>query len=127
RREAAIRALRAISEITDETDTDDRWEEIYRNTDEGRPHRKLFEGMYRTVAGCIVADDGSAASVPSWDKIPILSFVESSNDTNGIVSHDPTLAHLWRRLAALAFAFFTATQRRSPLATPSRFTGRGPL
>jgi len=25
------------------------------------------------------------------------------NDTIGIVSHDPTLAHLWRRLAALAF------------------------
>jgi len=46
RREAAIRALRAISEITDETDTDDRWEEIYRNIDESRPHRKLFEGMY---------------------------------------------------------------------------------
>ncbi len=42
RREAAIRALRAISEITDETDTDDRWEEIYRNIDDSRPHRKLF-------------------------------------------------------------------------------------
>ena len=42
RREAAIRALRAISEITDETDTDDRWEEIYRNIDESRPHRKLL-------------------------------------------------------------------------------------
>jgi len=46
RREAAIRALKAISEITDETDTDDRWLEIYRNIDQGRPHRKLFEGMY---------------------------------------------------------------------------------
>ena len=46
RREAAIRALRVISEITDETDTDDRWEEIYRNVDDSRPHRKLFEGMY---------------------------------------------------------------------------------
>jgi hypothetical protein len=46
RREAAIRALRAISEITDETDTDDRWEEIYRNIDDSRPHRKLFEEMY---------------------------------------------------------------------------------
>ena len=39
-------ALRAISEVTDETDTDDRWEEIYRNIDDSRPHRKLFEGMY---------------------------------------------------------------------------------
>ena len=38
--------LRAISEITDETDTDDRWEEIYRNIDDSRPHRKLFEEMY---------------------------------------------------------------------------------
>ena len=46
RREAAIRALRAISEIADETDTDDRWEEIYRNIDDSRPHRKLFEEMY---------------------------------------------------------------------------------
>ena len=38
--------LRAISEVTDETDTDDRWEEIYRNIDDSRPHRKLFEEMY---------------------------------------------------------------------------------
>jgi len=27
-------------------DTDDIWAKIYRGIDEGRPHRKLFEGMY---------------------------------------------------------------------------------
>jgi hypothetical protein len=46
RRAAAIRAIKVISQITDETDTDERWEEVYRNIDTGRPHRKLFEGMY---------------------------------------------------------------------------------
>jgi hypothetical protein len=46
RRAAAIRAIKAIRQITDETDTDERWREIYRGIDEGRPHRKLFEGMY---------------------------------------------------------------------------------
>jgi hypothetical protein len=46
RRAAAIRAIKAIRQITDETDTDERWREVYRGIDEGRPHRKLFEGMY---------------------------------------------------------------------------------
>ena len=46
RRAAAIRTIKAISQITDETDTDERWEEVYRNIDAERPHRKLFEGMY---------------------------------------------------------------------------------
>ena len=46
RRSASLRATRAISQITDETDTDEIWQEVYRNIDEDRPHRKLFEGMY---------------------------------------------------------------------------------
>jgi hypothetical protein len=46
RRAAAIRAIKAIGRITDETDTDERWREVYRGIDESRPHRKLFEGMY---------------------------------------------------------------------------------
>ena len=32
--------------MTDETDTDEVWAEVFRSIDEGRPHRKLFEGMY---------------------------------------------------------------------------------
>ena len=35
------------------------------------------------------------------------------DDTIGIVSHDPTVAHLLRRLAGLGFAFPTATRRAS--------------
>jgi hypothetical protein len=46
RRAAAIRAIKAIRRITDETDTDELWREVYRGIDESRPHRKLFEGMY---------------------------------------------------------------------------------
>jgi hypothetical protein len=46
RRAAALRALDAIAAITDETDTDETWREVFRGIDEGRPHRKLFEGMY---------------------------------------------------------------------------------
>jgi hypothetical protein len=46
RSEAARRAIDAIARITDETDTDGRWREIYRNIDAGRPHRPLFEGLY---------------------------------------------------------------------------------
>jgi hypothetical protein len=46
RRAVAIRAIKALGKITDETDTDEVWEEVYRNIDAGRPHRKLFEGMY---------------------------------------------------------------------------------
>ena len=32
--------------MSQRADTDDRWEEIYRNIDDSRPHRKLFEEMY---------------------------------------------------------------------------------
>ncbi len=46
RRLAAIRAIKALSQMTDETDSDEIWEQVYRNIDAGRPHRKLFEGMY---------------------------------------------------------------------------------
>jgi hypothetical protein len=46
RRAAAVRALDAIAAITDETDTDETWRAVFRGIDEGRPHRKLFEGMY---------------------------------------------------------------------------------
>jgi hypothetical protein len=53
RRAAAIRVLDllATGQLTDKTDTDERWAEIYRNIDEGRPHRRLFEGMYRAWRG----------------------------------------------------------------------------
>ena len=46
RRDAAIRAIKALSRMTNEPDDDVLWEEVYRNIDAGRPHRKLFEGMY---------------------------------------------------------------------------------
>lgn len=49
RREPTIsleEALKRMSETTDETDTDEVWREVFRSIDEGRPHRKLFEGMY---------------------------------------------------------------------------------
>ena len=46
RRSAALRATKAIAQITDETDTDELWEEGMRDIDAQRPHRKLFEGMY---------------------------------------------------------------------------------
>lgn len=46
RRSAKLRAIKAIRQITDETDTDELWQEVYRGIDANRPHRKLFEGMY---------------------------------------------------------------------------------
>jgi hypothetical protein len=46
RRAASSRASEAIRHITDETDTDEVWESVYRGIDEERPHRKLFEGCY---------------------------------------------------------------------------------
>jgi hypothetical protein len=46
RRAAAVRAIKALGQITDETGTNERWEEIYRGIDAARPHRKLFEGVY---------------------------------------------------------------------------------
>jgi hypothetical protein len=46
RHSAAIRAIKAIGLIEDETETDEGWEEVYRNIDAARPHRKLFEGLY---------------------------------------------------------------------------------
>jgi hypothetical protein len=46
RSEAAIRALKAITQIADETDTDENWSEFYRGIDANRPEGlKLFEGM----------------------------------------------------------------------------------
>ena len=42
----AIRALDEIADLSDATDTDDVWTDIYRGIDEGRPHRRLFEGLY---------------------------------------------------------------------------------
>ena len=46
RREAALRMLVVLEQITDESDTDEKWREVYRNIDSGRPHRPLFEGLY---------------------------------------------------------------------------------
>jgi hypothetical protein len=46
RRDAALRTLRAIAEMTDETDTDERWEDFMRGYDESHPRRPQFEGMY---------------------------------------------------------------------------------
>jgi hypothetical protein len=46
RSEALARALDEIADMTDETDTDEVWSEVMRGIDEGRPHRRLFEGMY---------------------------------------------------------------------------------
>lgn len=40
RTEAAIRGLKALERITDETDTEQRWAEVFRSIDEGRPHRQ---------------------------------------------------------------------------------------
>ena len=44
RSEALARVLDQIDQITDETDTDERWAEVFRHIDEGRPHRPLFGG-----------------------------------------------------------------------------------
>ncbi|WP_406698310.1 hypothetical protein V5E97_05565 [Singulisphaera sp. Ch08] len=46
RSEALARALDQINEITDETDTDETWREIFHSIDEARPDRPLFEGQY---------------------------------------------------------------------------------
>jgi hypothetical protein len=46
RTEALNRALDALADITDATDTDATWREVMRGIDEGRPHRPLFEGSY---------------------------------------------------------------------------------
>jgi hypothetical protein len=43
---ALRRALEEIAEITDETDTDEVWADVFRGIDASRPHRKLFEGLY---------------------------------------------------------------------------------
>jgi hypothetical protein len=42
----AIRALDEIAELSDATDTEEVWDDVYRGIDEGRPHRRLFEGLY---------------------------------------------------------------------------------
>ena len=39
-------ALDEMRSIVDETDTDETWEKVFRGIDEGRPDRKLFEGLY---------------------------------------------------------------------------------
>jgi hypothetical protein len=46
RRDAAVRMLAALERLTDESDTDENWREVYRNIDSCRPHRPLFEGLY---------------------------------------------------------------------------------
>ena len=46
RAEAAVRALKAIEKITDESDTEETWAEVFRDLDAGRPHRPLFKGFY---------------------------------------------------------------------------------
>lgn len=46
RTEALGRALDEIAGMTDETDTDEVWRDVMRGIDEGRPHRRLFEGSY---------------------------------------------------------------------------------
>jgi len=46
RRDAALRMLQALDQITDESDTDEKWSEVYRNIDACRPHRPLFRGLY---------------------------------------------------------------------------------
>jgi hypothetical protein len=46
RRDAVLRMLKVLHQITDESDTDENWREVYRNIDAGRPHRPLFKGLY---------------------------------------------------------------------------------
>ena len=45
RRDAVLRAIDAIAQITDESDTEELWIEGMKDIDAHRPHRKLFEGM----------------------------------------------------------------------------------
>ena len=35
-----------MASVTDETDSDTVWRDIFRSIDESRPHRPLFEGLY---------------------------------------------------------------------------------
>jgi hypothetical protein len=46
RRDATIRTLDALARVTDETDTEERWDEVFRGIDERRPERPLFKGIY---------------------------------------------------------------------------------
>jgi len=46
RRDAALRMLKVLDQITDENDTDENWREVYRNIDAFRPHRPLFKELY---------------------------------------------------------------------------------
>jgi hypothetical protein len=46
RSEELARALDELDAITDETDTDAIWSEVFRGIDAERPHRPLFEGQY---------------------------------------------------------------------------------
>jgi hypothetical protein len=46
RAEHALAALDRIEATTDPTDSDERWREVMRGIDEGRPERPLFEGRY---------------------------------------------------------------------------------
>lgn len=45
RTEAMARAFEEWPEA-DETDTDERWADVFRGIDESRPHRPLFAGKY---------------------------------------------------------------------------------
>jgi hypothetical protein len=38
--------LEELKTMRGPTDTEERWREVMRNIDEGRPERKLFEGQY---------------------------------------------------------------------------------
>ena len=46
RSEALAQALAEIAEMTDETDTDEIWADVFRGIDDSRRHRPLFEGRY---------------------------------------------------------------------------------
>jgi hypothetical protein len=46
RSEALTHALAEIADMTDETDADEIWADVFRGVDEARPHRPLFEGRY---------------------------------------------------------------------------------
>ena len=46
RAEALKQAFEGPLWTPDETDTDESWSEVFRNIDESRPHRPLFEGQY---------------------------------------------------------------------------------
>ncbi len=39
-------ALEEMRATVDPTDTDETWQRVFRGIDEGRPDRKLFEGLY---------------------------------------------------------------------------------